>query len=209
MSQQATSGRGSGRPLGFEPDAALNLALKAFWTHGYAGTTTAVLEEATQLSRSSLLNTFGTKDKLLLSVLRRYQEMVNQALCSPLAQAGAGLGAIEAFFSALAELKGTNPGAGGCLIVNLASEQPQPSAEVQDCINRYRDGLAAAFGSALKRAVALGEIDGAGVEGRRDTLVGLAIAVNWTARAAGTGAAQQLARAACAMVHQWADDRRP
>jgi TetR/AcrR family transcriptional repressor of nem operon len=197
-----TPGRG-GRPLGFDPDAAVDQAMEVFWTHGYEGTTTALLEEATSLSRSSLLNTFGPKQRLFLTALDRYQQLVDDTLLTPLRAGSAGLADIAAFFTELARLKTSPPGSGGCLIVTTSIEQAPATVEVRQRVDRYRHALARAMSAALARAVQAGEVGAAGRAHRVEVLVALAIAVNWTARVAGSRAAQQLARSARAVIGEW------
>jgi len=200
----------TGRPLGFDPATALDRALEAFWTHGYDGTTTAVLEQATSLSRSSLLNTFGTKEQLLLAAMDRYQQMVEQTLLAPLESEG-GLNAVERFFRQLGDLKAPGtPGASGCLVVNLVSELAQPSGQVQERMDRYRSRLAEAVTAALRAAAARRELPRCGLTGRAELLVALAVGINWTARAGGGRSADPLVRAVRDLLREWrapADER--
>ena len=188
-----------GRPLGFEPEAALDAAMTTFWAHGYEATTTSMLEQATALSRSSLLNTFGTKEELLLAVLDRYQAALDHDLLGPLAT-GDGLAAVDRFFARLADLKATTPGSCGCLMVNVATQLSPMPPRVQERIDRYRTRLAGALRAALARARATGEIDAHEAEALADVLTALAVAVNWTARAGGTSPAQHVAESARRLI---------
>lgn len=207
MDSRATSGHG-GRPLGFDPDAALDAAMRVFWTHGYDATTTTMLERATSLSRSSLTNTFGTKEQLLLAVVDRYQSALERDLLDPL-ESGDGLAAIDRFFEHLGRLKQSEPGASGCLIVNLSAQPSPTTPAVQERIDRYRTRLRAAMLTAVERAATAGRLETEDAAGLADLLTGLAVAVNWTARAAGPGPAQELAYSARRLVQQQSGPTRP
>jgi TetR/AcrR family transcriptional regulator, transcriptional repressor for nem operon len=193
----------TGRPLGFDPDAALDRVVEAFWVHGYTGTTTALLEEATALSRSSLLNTFGPKEQLFLAALDRYQQMTDEALLASLRTGRGGLADVDAFFIELARLKRSAPGSCGCLIVNTAAEPGPGTPQVQRRVDRYRHALTEALSAALDRAVDAGEISPDQRPERAQVLAALAVAVNWTAKSSGAVAAQRLARAASAVIADW------
>jgi len=185
-----------GRPLGFDRDAVLDAVVDTFWVHGYTGTTTAVLEAGTGLSRSSLLNTFGPKDALCLAAADRYQERVDRFLLQPLHDGEEGIGGradVEAFFRRLADLKDSAPGSSGCLIVNLSVESSRRPQGLDVRIARYRQSLQSAFAVALARAEAHGEIRPGDVPARASVLVALAIAVNWAARCGDLQQARQLA----------------
>jgi len=196
-------GARTGRPLGFDPDAVVDRAVAVFWVYGYEGTTTSLLEEATALSRSSMLNTFGPKEQLFLAALDRYQQLLDDTLLAPLRTGSGGLADIETFFASLARLKRSAPGSCGCLIVNTSVERSPSTPQVQQRVGRYRNALAEALSAALSRAANAGEISAAGSAQRIDVLVALAVAVNWTARSSGGGAAQRLARSARAIVADW------
>ena len=93
-----------GRPLGFEPAHALDRVVETFWVNGYEATTTVLLEEATGLSRSSLLNTFGPKEQVLLAAVDRYQAMTDNGLLDPMLNGSRGLADLDRFFVALGAL---------------------------------------------------------------------------------------------------------
>lgn len=193
-----------GRPLGFDRDAALDAVVHVFWTHGYAGTTTGVLESSTGLSRSSLLNTFGPKDQLCLAAIDRYQEQMDTWLVGPLVEGGDGLADIARFFELLAGLKESAPGSNGCLVVNLTSEAPPGLDGLPERVDRYRRHLRDGFARALDRAEKLGEVTTGSRDDRADLLLALAVAVNWTSRAVSPHDAQRLAGSAKGLAQQWA-----
>ncbi|MFC5382056.1 TetR/AcrR family transcriptional regulator [Aquipuribacter nitratireducens] len=193
-----------GRPLGFERDAALDAVVDAFWTHGYAGATTSLLEASTGLARSSLLNTFGPKDRLCLAAVDRYQERMDAWLVAPMASGEEGVADLERFFDVLASLKESPPGSSGCLVVNLSAEAPARLEGMAQRVERYRSHLRDGFVAALGRAERLGEITPGSRAQRADLLLGIAVAVNWTARSVSAQEAQRLARSAAALPREWA-----
>ena len=56
----------------FDVDAALDQAMRAFWSRGFEATSLNDLEDRMQILRPSLYNAFGGKRALFLTVLRRY-----------------------------------------------------------------------------------------------------------------------------------------
>ena len=61
-----------GRPRAFDTDAALDAAMKVFWSKGYEGSTVSDLTQSMGLNMSSLYAAFGDKEKLFRSVAERY-----------------------------------------------------------------------------------------------------------------------------------------
>ncbi|MAX24601.1 MAG: TetR family transcriptional regulator [Phycisphaeraceae bacterium] len=73
----------AGRPKAFDPDKALDCALKVFWQKGYEGASLPDLTEAMGINRPSLYAQFGNKKQLFLKAIDRYI----QGPASPSAQA--------------------------------------------------------------------------------------------------------------------------
>jgi AcrR family transcriptional regulator len=70
------SGNGkTGRPIGFDRDAALEAAMLLFWERGYEGTSMADLTQAMNLNPSSIYAAFGDKHALFSAAVRRYMEI--------------------------------------------------------------------------------------------------------------------------------------
>jgi AcrR family transcriptional regulator len=65
----------TGRPIGFDKDAALEAAMLLFWERGYEGTSMADLTQATGLNPSSIYAAFGDKHVLFQLAVKRYMEM--------------------------------------------------------------------------------------------------------------------------------------
>jgi TetR/AcrR family transcriptional regulator, transcriptional repressor for nem operon len=183
---QKSSGRG--RPLAFEPDAALAAAMRLFWERGYERTSIDDLEQATGLSRSSLSNTYGTKREIFLLAIDRYLEFLDHVLLGPLETGDSGLSDIGRFVDQLgAQL---DPGfIAGCLLTNSLAEFGGRDAQVVTDGHGYLDRARRAIRAALVRAAAAGEIDEDAVEPRTELLLGLVLGINLVARS-GVGKAQ-------------------
>src|SRR6516225_4107407 len=68
------NGGKTGRPRGFDEDAALEAAMRVFWEKSYEGATMADLTEAMGINRSSMYAAFGDKEALFRLVIARYRE---------------------------------------------------------------------------------------------------------------------------------------
>ena len=65
----------TGRPIGFDREAALEAAMLLFWQRGYEGTSMADLTHAMGLNPSSIYAAFGDKHTLFQFVVKRYMEL--------------------------------------------------------------------------------------------------------------------------------------
>ncbi len=63
-----------GRPRQFDKVKALDIALKLFWTHGYEGTSVALLAKRIGVNVPSLYSAFGNKEALFLEAVKFYSE---------------------------------------------------------------------------------------------------------------------------------------
>jgi AcrR family transcriptional regulator len=64
----------TGRPIGFDKDAALEAAMLLFWKRGYEGTSMADLTKAMGLNPSSIYAAFGDKRALFSLAVKRYMD---------------------------------------------------------------------------------------------------------------------------------------
>ena len=63
-----------GRPRSFDPDKALDRALKVFWKKGYEGASLPDLTRAMGINRPSLYAAFGNKEALFRKAVERYAQ---------------------------------------------------------------------------------------------------------------------------------------
>ncbi len=76
MSKNMKTGNGkTGRPIGFDKDAALEAAMLLFWERGYEGTSIADLAHAMGLNPSSIYAAFGDKHTLFSLAVERYMKI--------------------------------------------------------------------------------------------------------------------------------------
>lgn len=88
MNKRVKTGAGkTGRPIGFDKDAALEAAMLLFWERGFEGTSMADLTQAMGLNPSSIYAAFGDKHALFSLAVRRYLETraryAEEALAEP------------------------------------------------------------------------------------------------------------------------------
>ncbi|KVW94194.1 TetR/AcrR family transcriptional regulator [Thiobacillus denitrificans] len=147
-----------GRPLEFDPDAALDAAMQVFWRNGYENTSMQDLLEAMQISKSSLYQAFGGKQALFERCMARYGDYMIGALRDALLASPSGLGFVRQFLEGvLDEARGVCE-VRGCLVLNTANEfarrNPQIAEAVSHGLNRFHGVLLAA----VERAQQEGDI---------------------------------------------------
>jgi AcrR family transcriptional regulator len=131
-----------GRPRAFDPDTALEAALRVFWKKGYEGTALSDLTAAMGINRPSIYATFGNKEALFRKALDRYSERMTcytaEALKEPTARAVA-----ERLMVGTAELLSCPGNPKGCLMVQGALACGDEAAPVRkELISRRATGEA-------------------------------------------------------------------
>lgn len=147
-----------GRPLEFDPDAALDAAMQIFWRNGYENTSMQNLLDGMNLSKSSLYQAFGGKQALFERCMARYGDEMIGSLRDALQASPSGLGFVRQFLeSVLDEARGVCE-ARGCLVLNTANEfarrDPRIAEAVSQGLNRFHEVLLAA----VERAQQEGDI---------------------------------------------------
>jgi len=126
-----------GRPREFDIDAALEKAMRLFWTKSYEGTSVADVTETLGISRPSLYAAFGDKQSLFRAALERYAAgpagYVAAALGKPTAREVA-----EQLLKGAADLQASSRNPGGCLTVNGAIACGEEAEPVRQALNAHR-----------------------------------------------------------------------
>lgn len=157
--------------------------MRLFWEKGFSAVSLPELEERTGLSRSSLYNSFGSKQEIFDQALERYRRAAGDEMCRPLEAGDRGLDDLFEFLDAVAGQCSSQAGVSGCLLVNSMVEFGGTDDAVTRHGSRHMERLRRALTATLKRAVALGEIRQGNLAGRADLILGLMLGINAAARA--------------------------
>ena len=142
----------------FDPDAALDKAMRAFWARGYEATSIQDLVHCMGINRGSLYATFGDKRQLFIRALHRYDSSHRQAWTDALAESQTPKEAIlGAFEGAVAAALDDGP-KNGCLLVNTALELSPHDAEISAIVADALAEMEAFFRTMIERGQAAGEI---------------------------------------------------
>lgn len=133
--------------------------MQLFWAQGYASTSTRDLLQAMGLSRSSLYQTFGTKEQLFLACLAHYRRSLTHRLRQRLTEAPGGMAFLETLFMDAAMQAGAPDVHRGCLIFNsvveLGSAETPPAGAARESLGH----VAVVFTEALEQAQREGDVD--------------------------------------------------
>jgi AcrR family transcriptional regulator len=118
MKKRAKAGI-KGRPRSFDPETALDRALRVFWEKGYEGTSLSDLTQAMGINRPSLYATFGDKEELFRKVLDRYRDGPAAYVLKAMKEKSAKAAIEKMLYGTVEELSNPrNPK--GCLLVQGA-----------------------------------------------------------------------------------------
>jgi len=194
---------GPGRPLTFAREVVLEEMVRLFWEKGYEGVSLRDLEDRTGLNRSSLYNSFGSKEALFSLALDRYLREVAGRLFVPLEEGRKGMEDIHAFVEAVAAWFSSPASYAGCLMVNSMVEFGGGREEIVQEACHYTDRFRTAASEALVRAIRRGELPEGEVEPRVDLLLGMVLALNVAARSGVPELTGQLVNALRVQVRRW------
>ncbi len=125
----------------FDEELALEKAMLLFWERGYESASLSELLKATELSRSSFYEAFGTKRDLLLATLARYVNSDMCGLAEPLFRERASRPEIEAFVGNMIAHGLCEHGQRGCFVNNCMAELAPHDEEVLAAVRMARQGL--------------------------------------------------------------------
>ncbi len=141
----------------FHLDDAADAAMRVFWKKGYAATSMQDLVEGTGLSRSSLYNTFESKQGLFQHALRRYhcQTAANVAL---LAEDGSAISRVRLLLLQIVQDEMADVACCGCLVANTALELGGRDSMVASLLAEHFAALETALTALMQRGQEQGEI---------------------------------------------------
>ncbi|MEX2481401.1 MAG: TetR family transcriptional regulator [Gammaproteobacteria bacterium] len=151
----------AGRPLQFDPDVALEAAMQTFWSRGYEATALPDLLAATGLSRSSLYQTFGSKQALFERCLRRYREDLVGRMRADLAAAPAAFAFLRGVVEGIVDETASDTRRRGCLMMNTAREFNCRNRAVSKLVAESTTRMAGFFAEVVTQAQAAGDIPAA------------------------------------------------
>ena len=146
-----------GRPLGFDPEEALDRALQVFWRQGFEGTSLTDLTRAMGINRPSLYATFGNKDALFRKVLARYASGPASYVKIALAEPTARKVVEKLLMNATCDPTSAHSPR-GCLVVQGALACGKESAGVQRDLTAFREAGVAAIRERFIRAKREGDL---------------------------------------------------
>jgi AcrR family transcriptional regulator len=155
-----------GRPRSFDEQAILAIAMKLFYKHGYIGTNSRLLQQATGLTAPSLYNSFGSKRDLFLAALKRYIEFTLNYLFVDLANGTRGIGDLEVLLDQLWIAIEAPERPLGCLVLNTRGEFGTSEPDILAICDEFTLQQANAIRNAFMRAAEMGEIPSDSVERR-------------------------------------------
>lgn len=123
--------RRPGRPQGFDPDQALDLAIELFWANGFDGVEIEQIARAVGVTKPSVYRHFGDKASLFLHAVRRYGQTEGVKPLIAFQQEPDISAAILAFFKAAVLAATTEGRPTGCLVACVACGYADRSEDVR------------------------------------------------------------------------------
>lgn len=125
-----------GRPREFVEEDILDTVMTLFWTHGYVGTGLKDILTATSLAKGSIYKAFGSKHKLYLKSLERYETLhVDSAVAALVSDKDPAL-RLDEFLSAPIKSMNADGSNKGCFLCNSAVDRAPSDEDTRDLVHR-------------------------------------------------------------------------
>jgi TetR/AcrR family transcriptional repressor of nem operon len=142
----------------FNEEQALDKAVEIFWHKGYNGTSAQDLVNHLGLSRSSLYDTFGDKQKLFSKALKRYQTQGQDNVKKLLDESVDIKAAFTTIFKQAVLESLEDRITKGCFMVNSAVELAMHDSEIDAIVGDNRKIMEDVFMKAVKKGQESGQI---------------------------------------------------
>ncbi|GAA3775876.1 TetR/AcrR family transcriptional regulator [Flavobacterium ginsengiterrae] len=142
----------------FNEDQALDKAIEIFWHKGYNGTSAQDLVNYLGLSRSSLYDTFGDKQKLFSKSLSRYQRQAQDSVKDLLEKSENVKETLHAIFKQAVIESLEDRITKGCFMVNSSVELAMHDPEIAKIVKDNSQIMEEVFTNAVKKGQEAGHI---------------------------------------------------
>uniref|UniRef100_A0A931CZE1 TetR/AcrR family transcriptional regulator n=2 Tax=Pseudomonas chaetocerotis TaxID=2758695 RepID=A0A931CZE1_9PSED len=132
--------------------------MQLFWQRGYEAASLQDLQAATGLSKSSLYQTYPSKQAWFVAAFSRYVAQRRALLLEQLAASTSPLAFIRERLLSVLEDDGPDGVPRGCMLVNVANEFSLSEPALVPVLQQATAGVCQVFEQALERAVACGEL---------------------------------------------------
>lgn len=132
--------------------------MQLFWQRGYEAASLQDLQAVTGLSKSSLYQTYPSKQAWFAAAFGRYVEQRRALLLEQLEASASPLGFIRGRLLSVLDDGGSDGVPRGCMLVNVANEFSLSEPVLVPVLQSATAGICQVFEQALLRAVACGEL---------------------------------------------------
>lgn len=146
-----------GRPRTFEPQEALNEAMRLFWLKGYEATSMADLMEAMDLHKGSIYKEFGDKKQLFHRALRSYLDQGAVGMRAAMEQAASPREAVESFFKMSLRQCTTGEVVKGCFMMNTVVELGPHDEDIRQMIATFMSGMRSTLIGLIRKGQEMGQ----------------------------------------------------
>ncbi|MFI9508753.1 TetR/AcrR family transcriptional regulator [Nocardia sp. NPDC052566] len=147
-----------GRPRSFDRDAALDKAVRLFWTRGYEATSIGDLTAALGIGAPSLYAAFGDKAKLFKEAVQVYGSTYGSFAGRALAEEPTAEAALRRILREAATEYTRPDDPHGCLVISAGVNTT--SAEIAEFLRRMRNGNIEAFAARIQSDIDAGLLPG-------------------------------------------------
>lgn len=142
----------------FSEDKALDKAIEIFWHKGYNGTSAQDLVTHLGLSRSSLYDTFGDKQKLFIESLKRYQKQSQDQIIQLFETSENIKDTLHDIFKQAVVESLEDRITKGCFMVNSSVELAMHDQEIAKIVQNNGKVMEEVFTNAVQKGQDLGHI---------------------------------------------------
>lgn len=149
-----------GRPRGFNQDAAVEIALDAFWRDGFEACSVKALSERLGITRSSFYNAFESREALFDLALQAYRERSPDRTLQREPPDAPARQVLTRGFREICRALADETTPSGCLVANTIAELGGTAHPVAAALRELMLGRVKWVERLLERGVARGELPG-------------------------------------------------